>query len=135
MIPFDTGFAKVVKKYRLKAGLSQAKVARLCKCTSLTILKLENGKTEPWFGTACLLAYVLRIPQNELMPQIPSCFQQVEGRDVWPPPPVEPSFIPPVGPEYDANVHQAGKKEKKLKRKSLTKPIDEALDKSERRKK
>ena len=56
-----------LKAARIRAGLSQAAVARRCKLTQSAISKYENGDATPSLKKAAKLASVLRISELEIL--------------------------------------------------------------------
>lgn len=63
---FKKTFAENLKRARLKAGLSQKKLAELMNVPAPTISRYENGLMEPTLRTAKALALILRCDLNEL---------------------------------------------------------------------
>ncbi len=55
-----------LKKLRLKNYLSQAELARKAGLSTITINRLENGRTKPAFKTVRVLAKALGVEPGEI---------------------------------------------------------------------
>lgn len=62
-----------IRKYRLKKGLSQEKLARLADISNATLVKIESGVAkEPTITTVSKIASALNVSIDELVGKIKS---------------------------------------------------------------
>ncbi len=60
--------AKNIKRFRMKKGLSQEKLARLADISNNTLIKIEQGiAKEPTITTVSKIASALGVPIDELV--------------------------------------------------------------------
>ncbi len=83
-------FGQVVKERRQALGLTQAELARRARCAPVTVRKIESDALRPSVQLAELLAYALRVPEEEHLAFVRLARQQ--------PPP---SPIPAPSPSSD----------------------------------
>lgn len=72
LYPELASFGEYIREKRRELGMTAEQLAEKANRCDREILDIENGKTEPLFGTALLLCQACKLDMGELEPFVPN---------------------------------------------------------------